>query len=71
MDYLFVTDKGVLSRSDAGADADLPSTLKVLVINDSFSTPRQFVQLPYLVRAPTSLLLKRLLPQSFGLDMHA
>ena len=37
MDYLFVTDKGVFSRSDAGADADLLATLKVLVIYDSFS----------------------------------
>ena len=37
MDYLFVTDKGVFSRSDAGADADLLTTLKVLVIYDSFS----------------------------------
>ena len=37
MDYLFVTEKGVFSRSDAGADSDLATTLKVLVIYDSFS----------------------------------
>ena len=46
MDYLFVTEKGVFTRNDAGSDADLPTTLKVLVIYDSFSKAPFAVAVP-------------------------
>ena len=46
MDYLFVTEKGVFTRDDAGTDVDAPTTLKVLVIYDSFSKAPFAVAVP-------------------------